>query len=111
MRELPLELVLGSEPDAVPKARHFATQALAGYSPELVQDVELVVTELVTNALLHGHPPVRLRLHGVDGQVRVEVEDSGRDVPVRVRSGPDSMTGRGLGLVAALTRGWGVEAG
>jgi serine phosphatase RsbU (regulator of sigma subunit)/anti-sigma regulatory factor (Ser/Thr protein kinase) len=110
MRELPVELVLGPEPDAVPTARHFAAQALAGHPSDLVQDVELVVTELVTNALLHGHPPVRLRLHTDHGRIRVEVEDSGRDVPVRVRSGPDSMTGRGLGLVAALTRGWGVEA-
>ena len=48
------ELVLGAEPDAVPKARRFAVEALPELATEVLDDVRLLVTELVTNAVFHA---------------------------------------------------------
>jgi serine phosphatase RsbU (regulator of sigma subunit)/anti-sigma regulatory factor (Ser/Thr protein kinase) len=103
------ELVFGAEPDAVPKARHFATAALASLPADLVDDVQLLVTELVTNALLHAGPPVTLRVAQTGDKVRLEVEDPGHALPVQVSRSGQSMTGRGLSLVSALSSSWGVD--
>ncbi|MCA1710607.1 MAG: SpoIIE family protein phosphatase [Actinobacteria bacterium] len=105
------ELALGPDADSVPRARHFVRSALAEQLPHLSADAELVVTELVTNARLHGMPPITLRLRELPGKVRIEVEDRGRSVPVQPRQRTDTMTGRGLALVAAVCDGWGVEPG
>ena len=103
------ELTLGREPDAVPKARRFAAECLAAEPGGIVDDAEQVVSELVTNAILHGAVPVTLRLLRADSAVRIEVEDSSRAVPVLARPTAEAMTGRGLSLVAALSTGWGVS--
>src|SRR3954468_19871048 len=95
--------------DAVPRARQFVRDALAAAPEEQRDDAELVVAELVTNAVLHGSPPVTLRLNQAAEFVRVEVHDTGRQRPFAVRGGPDAMTGRGLALVGSLSREWGVE--
>ena len=101
------ELRLGSEPDAVPRARRFAVAALEDQPEPVVDDAALIVTELLTNAVLHGEPPVTLRVRHLDDRVRIEVEDSGRNMPVTVRHSTEAMTGRGLPLVAALSAAWG----
>lgn len=103
------ELVLGAEPESVPAARRFATTALAGHQHDLVADAELVVTELVTNAALHGAPPIRLRVRSNPDGVRIEVHDAGHRMPVPARRNTAAMTGRGLSLVGAITGRWGVE--
>ena len=103
------ELVLGAEYDAVPRARQFVVESLQAVSTSLREDAELVVAELVTNALLHGEPPVTLRVTRAGDDVRLEVDDQGRQRPVVLRSDHDAMTGRGLGLVAHLARSWGVD--
>ena len=54
------ELVLTHEPDAVPRARRFVVDALAEHA-DLHDDAELIVAELVTNAVLHGAPPDEAR--------------------------------------------------
>jgi serine/threonine-protein kinase RsbW len=81
--------------------------------PERSDDVLLCVSELTTNALLHGVPPhrcFRLDLALLAGGVRrVEVHDSG---PGEIRipdTTPESEHGRGLLLVAALADDWGVR--
>lgn len=105
------ELTLGREADAVPKARRFVGSSLGGEPPGTVHAVELVVTELVTNALFHGRPPVHIRLIDLGGSIRVEVEDTGADLPVLGIRDHDSMTGRGLAVVAALSSSWGIDTG
>ena len=105
------ELRLGKEPDAVPKARRFVASSLNGAPLPLVHDVELVVTELVTNSLLHGEPPVAVRLEDRGESIRIEVEDAGRSLPVVATRSTEAMTGRGLTLVASLATGWGVDLG
>src|SRR3954465_7235674 len=105
-----LEHVVDHAADAVPRARRFAAGALtAGVGSSVLEDAELVVTELVTNALLHGAPPVVLRISPVGSGVRIEVEDTGREMPIRMRENTEAMTGRGLSLVSRVTSGWGVE--
>lgn len=105
------ELTLGSEPAAIPKARRFVASSLGGEAPPTVHTVELVVTELLTNALLHGEPPVLVRLIHLGQAIRVEVEDAARELPVLGVRDPESMTGRGLAVVAALSANWGFDAG
>ena len=101
----------------VPRARHAVTSALREDAVRAdFEAVELVLTELLTNALLHGAGPVTVRTTTThDDVVRVEVSDSARSgVPHRVETGPASETGRGLLLVSVLASRWGVlptEAG
>jgi anti-sigma regulatory factor (Ser/Thr protein kinase) len=103
------ELVLDAESDAVPRARRFVVETLVD-APELQrEDAELVVAELVTNAVLHGAPPVVVRVHRRPDVVRVEVRDVGRQLPIAMRGSEDAMTGRGLRLVGCLSRRWGVQ--
>ncbi|WP_079053940.1 ATP-binding protein [Streptomyces graminilatus] len=100
---------------SVPAARRLAYEFLAGWGlagTERGDDVLLCVSELVTNALLHGVPPGRqfklfLRY---DGQVlRVAVHDSGPGDPSMAEQVDESHEGgRGLLLVSALSDKWGV---
>ena len=103
------ELVVGTAVDAVPATRRFVAAALPAAARDSLDDIQLLVTELVTNALFHASPPVILRVLPLDQCVRVEVEDSGHTLPVPVRNSTDSMTGRGLSLVSALSSAWGVD--
>ena len=103
------ELQLGVEPDAVPRARRFAASVLSGIASDLVGDAELVVTELVTNALLYAGPPVTLRVLPRQDAVRLEVVDQSRALPLRLVESTEAMTGRGLALVESLSQRTGVE--
>ena len=103
------ELMLGAEYDAVPRARQFVVEVLREVPDGQREDAELIVAELVTNALLHGAPPVTLRVRCSPEAVRLDVEDRSRQRPVVMRSRTDAMTGRGLGLVDYLARTWGVD--
>lgn len=102
------ELVLDAEPDAVPRARRLVRGSLSGPAARVVDDAELVVSELVTNATLHGRPPIIVRVLA-DDAVRIEVADSGRSAPIILQRNAEAMTGRGLSMVAALASEWGVE--
>ncbi|MER6470291.1 ATP-binding protein [Streptomyces collinus] len=78
--------------------------------------VELIVAELATNAVTHGLVPGRdaeLRLSRRDGEdrVRIEVSDTcGERLPVAREAGSEEDGGRGLVLVAALAKEWGVAS-
>ncbi|MCP9957428.1 MULTISPECIES: ATP-binding protein [Streptomyces] len=75
----------------------------------LTDDAVLVVSELVTNAVQHGKGEVGLRISASAGELCIEVSD-GSTTPARLRSaGEDAEDGRGLLLVAALARTWGVS--
>ncbi|MER5309085.1 ATP-binding protein [Streptomyces sp. NPDC002773] len=95
---------------SVPLARDFTRKVLAAWDLDArADDVLLCVSELATNALLHGVPPGRgyaLHLCRTAGGLRVEVHDSGDGVPA-LRE-PADESGRGLLLVAALADRWGV---
>jgi anti-sigma regulatory factor (Ser/Thr protein kinase) len=101
---------------SVQAARRFTADALTGWGlagTDRADDVLLCVSELVTNALLHGVPPGRHSrlLLRYDGRVLgVEVHDSGPGEPRVVESGDTGAEGgRGLLLVAVLSDQWGVR--
>ncbi len=106
---------LDSEPQAVPAARRFVAEVLRDLASgrpvpdELVADAQLVVSELTANAVLHGEPPLVLRVTIDEDAVLIELQDGSTVAPVRALSGSDSMTGRGLSLVGALAQRWGVH--
>ncbi|MEU5090665.1 ATP-binding protein [Streptomyces sp. NPDC021356] len=95
-------------------AREFVRAALADWAlTARGDDVLLCVSELATNALLHGVPPGRgfavlLMLHA-GSVLRVEVHDSGGGEVREPEASAESEHGRGLLLVAALADKWGVE--
>ncbi|MFD9908647.1 ATP-binding protein [Streptomyces sp. NPDC059063] len=99
------------ERQSIPASRAFTRDALAAWGiEERVDEIALCVSELTTNALIHGVPPgrgFRLRLVRDGVTVRVEVHDSGDGWPRLVDGGADE-SGRGLLLVAALADKWGV---
>jgi serine phosphatase RsbU (regulator of sigma subunit)/anti-sigma regulatory factor (Ser/Thr protein kinase) len=96
--------------DAVPIARRLVRDCLAGTAMEsLSADAEVVVSELATNAVLHGTLPAQLRLTVGDAAVTVEVFDGNPVAPVMALPNEDAMTGRGLTLVTALASRWGIE--
>ena len=99
------------EADAVQEARRFASRALRDWSlPHwLVDDVILVVSEMVTNALRHGRPPVSLRLRRARAALVVEVWDGAAFLPRRLRPTPEDEGGRGVQLMALLADRWGAR--
>ncbi|MER6471970.1 ATP-binding protein [Streptomyces collinus] len=100
-------------PPAVGTARRVVRDLLTvwGVAETVRDDAALVLSELVTNALVHaaGERVVCRVRHGVD-RVRLEIEDQnrGRALPFPRKPGPDDQNGRGLFLVAALSDDWGV---
>jgi two-component sensor histidine kinase len=80
--------------------------------PDRVGTLCLLVTELVTNAVVHGRGAITLKIR-VDGdRVYGEVVDEGSGFEREVRErGPDEFNGRGLMIVDALTRCWGIHEG
>jgi anti-sigma regulatory factor (Ser/Thr protein kinase) len=87
------------------------TDTLAAWDapPALVRDAVLLVSEMVTNAIIHGQPPIVLRLRRGADDVLVEVDDGAAGAPRRMRPTPEDEHGRGLLLVAMLADRWGTR--
>ncbi|MEU3687271.1 SpoIIE family protein phosphatase [Streptomyces narbonensis] len=108
---LPSEAVgdwsLPREPRSVGRARELARTQLKAWDLEpLVDTVELLVSELVTNALRYGEGEIRLRLLR-DRTLVCEVWDAGLVQPRRRRARDTDEGGRGLQLVGLLSSSWG----
>ncbi|WP_030206058.1 SpoIIE family protein phosphatase [Streptomyces sp. NRRL S-87] len=98
---------LPREPRSVGRARELARQRLLSWGLEgLVDTTELLVSELVTNALRYGEGEIRLRLL-LDRTLVCEVWDGGLVQPRRRRARDTDEGGRGLQLVGLLSTGWG----
>ncbi|MEU4036992.1 SpoIIE family protein phosphatase [Streptomyces collinus] len=98
---------LPREPRSVGRAREYARTQLVGWGLEpLVDTTELLVSELVTNALRYGEGEIRLRLL-LDRTLVCEVWDSGLVQPRRRRARDTDEGGRGLQLVGLLSAAWG----
>jgi anti-sigma regulatory factor (Ser/Thr protein kinase) len=99
-----------------PEGASFARRAMARAAVlwrldrEVTETALLLVSELVTNAIRHGAPPVRLSLRLERDRLRVEVADGSPALPELGRSGPDQIGGRGLRIVQLLAARWGASA-
>ena len=102
------ELSVPSVPRSVASVRHFARAACGGLPRGTADTVELLVSEIATNALVHGAGDVRVRVNVSGGTVRVEVDDGGTALPTLREASPTAEGGRGLALVVAMSSGWGV---
>lgn len=103
-------LDLAQTPDGPRAARAFLSDALVAWDQERHADVAaLLVSELVTNAIVHGHSDVRLRVAMLDETIRVEVNDLSRQAPQLLDSNPTEPGGYGLPLVDELADQWGYE--
>ena len=104
-----LRVPLSTDPGEVPRLRHLVREQLRAWRLAGAAEVTLLlVSELVTNALLHGRPPLELRVAAIGEKVRVEVHDAAGDrPPARAFPPPDAPHGRGIEIVAALANRWG----
>jgi anti-sigma regulatory factor (Ser/Thr protein kinase) len=78
--------------------------------PDLADDAELLVTELVTNAVRASNGVVRLWLTADHDSLMLAVWDDGDGMPARCEVGPFEPGGRGLMIVDALSTSWGSYA-
>ena len=102
--ELPLDHT------AAARARQFVARTLESWDcADAIADAELLVSELVTNAILHARSPAVVSIAREQAGLRVAVCDSST-APPRVRDyGPSAVTGRGMLLVDRIARRWGVD--
>lgn len=99
--------------DGVGAARRKAESAFveAGLSGAERQVLVLLVSELVTNAIVHARPPVRLSIDISDDRTRIAVSDAVNRVPHLRRAETGAVSGRGLALVEELSTHWGTTIG
>jgi serine phosphatase RsbU (regulator of sigma subunit) len=93
------------------RARAFVRERLAAWGCEPVaDDVALLTSEIVTNAQLHGAPPLGVRVRRLRSAVRVEVEDGSDRLPMVKDYELEAGTGRGIRLLEDVADAWGAEA-
>lgn len=112
---LPLE----AAPSAVANARRWVVEACRQLErQDLIECAELGVSELVTNAVLHGRPPLSVRVRGTREHPRIEVADASLDQPAPPQpalyeedseEGFLATFGRGLSIVAMSSVTWGAS--
>ena len=93
-------------------ARRFVTQALTGWDDDagdLTDTVTLLVSELVTNAVVHAGSEVVVMVQLTPTAARVEMTDASADAVAPRDAGADEDSGRGLALVGSLARRWGIR--
>ena len=119
-RVAPFELPLPATPASVGLARRYfaSVTADAGVPEEIRVAGALAVSELVTNAVLHGGEPITLRVTAMPRTVRVAVSDGSNRPPTpRSRTRPlrrdrrSGDHGRGLTIVETVTDRWGCAPG
>ncbi|MDV9196076.1 MULTISPECIES: ATP-binding protein [unclassified Streptomyces] len=105
-------MTLHPVPESVPRARRWFRKFIAPYNPACsVDDCSLMLSELVTNAIHHGHADeswlVRVEWFRDDTSLRVEVHSPGFPADVRLRHpDADDVHGRGLLLVDLIADSW-----
>ncbi|WP_405649708.1 SpoIIE family protein phosphatase [Streptomyces sp. NBC_00019] len=101
---------LSPDPVEVARARSVVREQLHDWGlARLADPAELMVSELVTNAVRHSHSrPLQLRLVRGD-TLLCEVDDDDHDLPTLLSAGPEDEFGRGLRIVSTLAREWGTS--
>lgn len=104
------DVVLPPDPSSARRARRHVVEVLerAGLADQ-TDAAALLVSELVTNALLHARSAMTLRVEAGPAGIRVEVADGSPRRISRRRYSPESSTGRGVLLLEELASRWGVD--
>lgn len=97
------------EPVSAPAARKFVLDA--GWSRDNEENMRLatVVSEVVTNAILHARTTFCVSVTVEETAIRVDVRDGSADIPVLKLYDPTAATGRGLQIIDAMADRWGVS--
>jgi anti-sigma regulatory factor (Ser/Thr protein kinase) len=104
-RELPVSR------EAPALAREFLRgSTCAEHHSEVVDDAVLLVSELVTNSVLHGGPPVVVAVDCDEATLQVRVRDGSPALPAPRDAAQGDENGRGLALVAEMSDDWGVDS-
>jgi len=98
---------LPSEPASIGRARHAVVRTCQAWDIPEAANAELVVSELVANAVLHGYGHVSLQLYDTGDGLRIEVEDGNPAPPVTTDGHPGRVGGFGMQIVERLADwGW-----
>ena len=94
------------------EARDFVCRHLLDHQlAHLVEDVRLVASELVTNAMMHARTPIALTLEELPFCVMLSVHDDSPLQPMTAVAHVDATRGRGMNLVEQFSNGWGISPG
>lgn len=105
------QLVLPVDPSAAAAARTWLRVVhCAAHGESLLEDARLLVSELVSNAVRYGGPPIVLAVDCDETRLSVRVRDGNPALPVPARPDVGAESGRGFVLLDLLTERWGVEA-
>ena len=106
-------IVLPGQRQSVAAGRHWVvrTAAAGGVLGMANQVVELLASELLANAVLHGPDAaaIGIQVRTTDAHVRVSISDGGGPAPVVLHREPSAPSGRGMAIVEAMSTRWGVE--
>jgi anti-sigma regulatory factor (Ser/Thr protein kinase) len=106
------ETVLAAEPISASRARAFVCFHLIEHHRQyMIDDVRLVVSELATNAVVHGKTPFILTLQEDNRVVLLTVQDGSASVPDPAAANSLDNGGRGLSIIDLVSRTWGVTTG
>ncbi|HET9074192.1 MAG TPA: SpoIIE family protein phosphatase [Solirubrobacteraceae bacterium] len=110
--ERSIEHDVGSFPTEVRRARRFTALTLEdwGIPNRVIQDAVTVVSELATNAITYGRPPIRLRLRASVSELVIEMDDALAALPRKTTADVTQVHGRGLRIVSQLSERWNARA-
>ena len=97
-------------PESVPAARRFVLEQTAqavALPEEVTVDLALLVSEVVTNAVIHARTPFLVEVLVTDRLIRVAIEDEAPDLPRPREVTAEATTGRGLLILDRLADRWG----
>lgn len=109
--EIVAAIALPADAQAAGIARRFVMDNSDHLPPELIEDAQLLVSEIVGNAVQHGRPDITLRVRVQPPGIGIAVSDTGEQLPPLPRQlpPPSQSSGRGLLIVDALATAWGVS--
>jgi len=96
-------------PSSAREVREFLAASVSRDREEMAM-IELAVSELATNAILHARGRFEVRIDSGPHQIYVAIEDPSPTLPVRRDFDTVSVTGRGMGIVDQVASSWGSEA-
>lgn len=104
-------LLIPSDSAAIAGARRFTETFMRGHGMAgLIDAMVLMVSEVVTNAIIHGGSDAELRLILTGEAVRVEVADRSAALPAVRQYSDTATTGRGMMIVESLASAWGTQS-